>query len=589
MNKKFNLLNGIGLCFKYAPAACIINILLNIMNGILPPVMVFIVAGFIDSAVSLASDSPKKGLLIISVVLMLSGYLYTQLSQVLLRLTVKSMETQLRNKLRPLIVKKQASLDFTLMEDNNTLDLLTIVCSNTEAKLIAILSAFTAALGLSIQIIGVLIIIVSYVWWILLVFLFGAVPMAILSYRGGAKVYEMDKKSSRLTRMHHYLTEVLSGREAAAERTLFGYSEGINEKFKDIHLKRSNLVTKEIAFWMTREKACGIILNLFTLAALLALISQVSGGFMTSGLYISVAGAMINLSRIISLSLADLLYNMSGHIAYMKDFTRFWALPDDSSVLEHNPMVMPFESLEIKDLWFRYKDNEEYVLKGVNLCIEKGKTYSLIGKNGAGKTTLTKIITGLYRNFEGEIKLNGRNIRDYGVDELRSIFSIIYQDYARYYISLKENIVFGEEADDFKKVSELTGLDSVINKLPLGEDTPLGKIFEKGEDVSGGEWQKIAIARAVYRNCPFMILDEPTASLSPMMESRIYNKFAEISCGCTQLLISHRLGSTKLADTLLVLEDGIIAEEGSHNELIARNRLYAEMFESQRSWYDEKE
>lgn len=194
MDKKYNFLSGIGLCFKYAPAACIINILLNIINGILPPVMVFIVAGFIDSAVSLASDSPKKGLLIVSVVLMLSGYLYTQLSQVLMRLTVKSMETQLRNKLRSLIVKKQASLDFTLMEDNNTLDLITIVCSNAEAKLIAILSAFTTALGLGIQIIGVLVIIVSYVWWILLVFLFGAVPMAILSYRGGAKVYEMDKK-----------------------------------------------------------------------------------------------------------------------------------------------------------------------------------------------------------------------------------------------------------------------------------------------------------------------------------------------------------------------------------------------------------
>jgi ATP-binding cassette subfamily B protein len=221
------------------------------------------------------------------------------------------------------------------------------------------------------------------------------------------------------------------------------------------------------------------------------------------------------------------------------------------------------------------------------LHIEKGKSYSLTGKNGAGKTTLIKIITGLYKNFEGEIAINGRDIKEYSVSELRNMFSIIYQDYAKYYIPLQDNITFGSDFGDFDELMKTVELDTVISNLPKGAKTPLGKIFENGADVSGGEWQKIAIARSMHKNCPFMILDEPTASLSPMMETKVYGEFAKISAGHTMLLISHRLGSTKLSDTVLVLDGGKIAEEGSHDELMRKNGLYAEMFENQRSWYDE--
>jgi len=423
-----------------------------------------------------------------------------------------------------------------------------------------------------------------------LVFLFGAVPLIVLSFRGGKSIYNSYKKVNVLTRMMNYLSDILSSRESCAERTLFGYTEAVNEKFRDIHLKRSNLNTKTIAVEETRSNACGIILNIFVLIAMSAMINQVADKTITVGLYISITGAMINLVRTVSSALSQLLYDLSGYIEYFKDFTAFFALPGDESVLEHSPQKIQFDEIIIKNLWFKYKDTDEYVLKGVNLRMEKGKSYSLIGKNGAGKTTLTKIITGLYRDFEGEITINGKSIKEYGLSELRNIFSVVYQDYAKYYISLADNITFGEKPDNFNNFSEIakiTELDGVIDKLPSGAETPLGKIFDGGADVSGGEWQKIAIARAVYKNCPFMILDEPTASLSPMTETKIYNKFAEISAGHTLLMISHRLGSTKLSETLLVLDGGKIAEEGTHDELMRQNGLYAEMFDSQRSWYDE--
>jgi ATP-binding cassette subfamily B protein len=226
------------------------------------------------------------------------------------------------------------------------------------------------------------------------------------------------------------------------------------------------------------------------------------------------------------------------------------------------------------------------VLNGVNLVIEKGKSYSLIGQNGAGKSTLMKILLGLYREFEGEILINGADISQYSSDELRRLFSIVYQDFAKYYIPLSDNITLGTENGDFGSALRFSELEDVVAKLPDGKNTPLGKIYDAGADISGGEWQKVAIARALYANTPFMILDEPTASLSPMAENKLYKRFAEITKEKTSLLISHRLGSTKLSDVLFVLDNGVIAETGTHDELMAANGIYADMFKKQRSWYE---
>ncbi|MCL2813711.1 MAG: ABC transporter ATP-binding protein/permease [Oscillospiraceae bacterium] len=586
-NKKYNVLSAVAICAKCAPAATIANVILNVISGILAPVMVYVVAVFVDSAVTLTSSEPHTKILLISIAAMVIWYTYNQLSPVLGRLLTKNTENKLKIKLRPLMVKKQASLNFESMENDKTLDLIEFVSQNTEAKFVGVMSSFISSMSLVIQMAGILSILLSYVWWVPLIFLFGAVPLIVLSFKGGKKIYKSYKKVSVLSRTMNYLSEILCSRESSAERTLFGYTKAINEKFRITHLKRSNLNTKTIAVEMTQSKACSIALNIFVLIAMFSMINQVADKTISIGLYISITGAMINLIGILSNALSQLIYDLSEYIEYFKDFTRFFALPGNENVLEYTKNNANFEGMIIKNLWFKYKDTDDYVLKGVNLHIEKGKSYSLIGKNGAGKTTLTKIITGLYRDFEGEIIVNGRDIKEYGLSELRDIFSVVYQDYAKYYISLSDNITFGADSDNFEELAKIVELDGVTGKLPQGKKTPLGKIFDNGTDISAGEWQKIAIARSVYRDCPFMVLDEPTASLSPMTETKIYNKFAEISAGHTLLLISHRLGSTKLSEKLLVLDGGKIAEEGSHGELIQKNGIYAEMFGSQRSWYDE--
>ena len=199
-------------------------------------------------------------------------------------------------------------------------------------------------------------------------------------------------------------------------------------------------------------------------------------------------------------------------------------------------------------------------------------------------------MTGLYKEYEGEILLNGKELREYSAGTLKATFSIIYQDFSKYYVSLKDNIVIGDisgsELD--RRICEViddAGLKDIVVKLKNGTNTLLGRVKEDGQDLSGGEWQRVAIARSLISRAPIKIMDEPTAALDPISENQLYTKLRRLMEGKTTVFISHRLGSTKLADKILVIEDGHILESGTHNELIAAKGQYSEMFEAQRSWY----
>jgi ATP-binding cassette subfamily B protein len=211
-----------------------------------------------------------------------------------------------------------------------------------------------------------------------------------------------------------------------------------------------------------------------------------------------------------------------------------------------------------------------------------------VGANGCGKTTVTRLVTGLYPPDSGSILLNGREIGEYSPSEIHALFSIVYQDFARYGVSLHDNVFLGVECanDAAHKVFDKVGLGPLIDRLPLGAGTPLGKYVSNGIDISGGEWQRVAMARSLARPSALRILDEPTAALDPVAESELYENFEQLTEGVTTLLITHRLGATRTADVIMVLDGGRIVESGSHAGLIRNGGLYSRMFESQRYWYE---
>jgi ATP-binding cassette subfamily B protein len=249
-------------------------------------------------------------------------------------------------------------------------------------------------------------------------------------------------------------------------------------------------------------------------------------------------------------------------------------------------------------------------LDGLSFKLERGRHYAFVGKNGAGKTTVTKLLTGLYTEYEGGIYVNGKELRTFAAGALKAMFSVVYQDFAKYYISLKDNVALGDAAGMgaagmsaagmgaagmsaagmgaaggdaasgsaasggafgmgvYARVPEAirqAGLDGTVAELPGGADTPLGKIKENGHEISGGEWQRVAMARSLISRAPVKILDEPTAALDPIGESRVYGEFEKLMRGKTTIFISHKLGSTKLADEILVIDGGRVIERGTHD------------------------
>ncbi|MFR5073060.1 MAG: ATP-binding cassette domain-containing protein [Bianqueaceae bacterium] len=243
---------------------------------------------------------------------------------------------------------------------------------------------------------------------------------------------------------------------------------------------------------------------------------------------------------------------------------------------------MTFNKIEFKDVSFKYPGTDKLILDGVSFVIENGKHYSFVGVNGAGKTTITKLIIGLYTNYEGEILVDGKSIRDLTQAEIKGLSAVVYQDFAKYNMSLYDNLAIADidnsnTYEQAEKAIELVGLSDAVTNLENGMDTLLGKIGKDGVDISGGEWQRVAMARIVMSNAPLKILDEPTAALDPISESAVYHNFEQISKGKTTIFISHRLGSTKLADIIYVLANGKIVESGCHSALMAENGLYCDM------------
>lgn len=585
---RIRILSLIKLCMHYAPGNFTACFLITVADGLMAPFMLFTVAKFIDAAITIASPNPRIFSMFLYLGLTALGYLYTQLGQDLRQYGCDLLENKLRNRLKPEVIKKVVSMDYLRFETPAIQDLLLRVTENVEVKFTNLIRTSNGALSISIQTLGVLYAVAVYNWWIALVYIAIIIPTVIMTFQNGRVIYREEKKVAFVTRQMYYLSDILTNREAEHERTLFGFGPAINKRFMETHRFRSNYNTKILARETSGNMAVNIVINVYTVFLLYMLARQIPSQALSVGLFTSIAGSLLSLGKTISTQSSALILDFSTHYEYANDFRTFMLLeePPAASGSEEESACPRFESLDIRNLWFKYEGSKTYILKGVSLSLTKGRSYSLVGLNGAGKSTLVKIITGLYRGYEGEILLNGRDLSTYSTDALRRIFSVVSQDFAKYAISFRDNIAFGDAQGDISQAVNQLDLHDLVHSLPNGEHSFLGKVYEGGVELSGGEWQRLAIARALYQNTPFMIMDEPTASLSPTAESSMYEQFLEIACDKTLLMITHRLGSTKITDEIIVLDHGRILEKGSHDRLMQNKGIYAQLFGKQSELYD---
>lgn len=301
-------------------------------------------------------------------------------------------------------------------------------------------------------------------------------------------------------------------------------------------------------------------------------------------------GALTNLSRCIS-GFVDTLGQMRNSAPFLQTFFEFLAIPNDMAY-GTRPLTLDQaveHEIEFRDVSFRYPGTDAYALRHVNLCLHSGRRLAVVGRNGSGKTTFIKLLCRMYDPTEGVILLDGVDIREYDYRDYLRAFSVVFQDFKLFAFPLAQNVAASGEYDG-ERVSELlrqAGFGERLDTMPDGIDTYLYKdLSEKGVDVSGGEAQKIAIARALYKDAPFIILDEPTAALDPVAEYEIYTKFGDLVGNKTAIYISHRLSSCRFCDDIAVFEDGAVIEQGSHDTLVSdRTSRYCEMWNAQAQYY----
>ncbi|MBQ7719077.1 MAG: ABC transporter ATP-binding protein, partial [Clostridia bacterium] len=320
---------------------------------------------------------------------------------------------------------------------------------------------------------------------------------------------------------------------------------------------------------------------------------RVAGGEFEIGDYSLYTGALSSISGGISnlISTTASIYEgtlfIDNMIAFMNERqTVVPLLAEPLKVKHHAP-----HEIELRNVSFHYPGTERDVIKNVSLRISAGETVVLVGLNGAGKTTLIKLITRLYDPTEGEILLDGRDIREYDIQDLYSLFGIIFQDFGRYAFSVRQNIAFGDinreiDQDEIEEAARRSAADAFIDALPSGYDTPLMRYFEEsGIELSIGQWQKLSIARAFYGDSDIVILDEPTASLDAIAEQEVFNQFDRLRHNKMTIFVSHRLSSATVATKIIVLKNGEVAEIGSHAELMAAEGEYYRLFTTQAQHY----
>ena len=409
------------------------------------------------------------------------------------------------------------------------------------------------------------------------------------------KYYEKHKHLwEKESRKAGYLGGLSENLQVAKDIKLYGLEEWLNKMMSDYRA--------HIIMWNKRCRLRGlwasILAGLMTLiqngVAYVVLIGMLLAGSLSAGDFVFYFGIVGSVAGFLHGVVGDVakLNKRADKIAYYREFYDY---PNKFNYGKGCELPTGAVTIELRDVWYKYDGAEDYTLKGINLTLQAGESLALVGVNGAGKTTLVKLICGFYRPTKGEILVNGKLIDEYNIHEYYTMISAVFQEIRPVCFTMFEYVASADinrptAREDAVTAMKLAGIWEKIESLENGIDTHLMKgIYDDGVDLSGGEMQKLVLARAIYKNGSVLILDEPTAALDPIAENNLYLQYRELTHGKTSIYISHRFASTRFCDRILLLGDGVIKESGTHDELMAQNGQYAYMFGVQAKYYKEGE
>lgn len=593
-----NLYRSFQMIYKINKAWVLQTILIRIINGLFPLAELWIFTVLINEASKLITgDNGSIVFLLELILLQLIIQVLKSASANYLNVIDIKMELDLDYNLGKLIMEKSASSPYYYYEIPTFYNHLYRIKNNYGNRFLRPIRSVLEALQICISIVSYIGFLFYTHWGLVLMGLLAAIPTFIIQYKYGHSRFYLLKMQSNKIREANYINTLFCDKQSTKEIRLFNLKNTLLTKWTNLILSNN----KEVLKLLNKQKFYNVGLDgfsalLYAFSALLTVhiikIKKISiGNFVT---IVQSLRELQNSVNQLSLMLATILESS----LYIKDFFDFLEYEDDrdKDKIIKNQKGLEIDlnnfskNISIQNLFYKYPIGQREVLKNINLDIKPGEKLAIVGNNGSGKTTLIKILVGLYNPTQGNIFFGDKEIREINEERLRGNITVIFQDFVKFAYSVRENIAFSNMAklknqNEIEKVAKITGVDKLVSKLSEGYDTNLGKILPNSVDISGGEWQKIALSRALFKDSSIVILDEPTASLDPETELDIFNKFLELTQDKTAIFISHRMASARMADRIIVMKNGEIVEEGGHKDLMNNKNVYFNMYQAQATWY----
>ena len=579
------------LIWNVNPSLTLTNVLLRVVKAALPVTMLWVGKLIIDEVILLIPQDEKDFTLLWQwVAIEFALALISDLLNRLIALTEGMLGDLFANKSSVDLMRKAAVLDLSQFEDPDFYDKLERARRQTTGRVVLMSHVLTQMQDI-ISVIFLASGLIIFQPLLILLLLVAILPSFVSESYFSKTGYSLVRSWTPERRELDYLRYIGATDVTAKEVKIFGLSEFITDRFARLahkyYLANRKLSIKRTA-WATVFHTVG---DLAYYGAYVMIIVRTVGGLITVGDMTFLAGSFARLRSQLQ-GILTRFSKIAENTLYLKDYFDFMEMEplikDQDSARSFPEKIA--HSVEFDNVGFKYPNTDKWVLRNISFKLEAGKKLALVGENGAGKTTLVKLMARLYDPTEGRILIDGVDIREYQLSDLRRNIGVIFQDFVKFYLTASDNIAIGDiggrtDRPRVEDSAQKSLASEVIDRLPEQYEQMLGRRFKEGVDLSGGEWQKVALARAYMRDAQILILDEPTAALDARAEYQVFLRFSELTSGKTALLISHRFSTVRMADLILVLKHGNLEEFGSHGALLEKGGLYAELFNLQAEGY----
>ncbi|MGC4192095.1 MAG: ABC transporter ATP-binding protein [Thermomicrobiales bacterium] len=576
--------------FRAAPGMMTVWMLVAAVTGIAIPLQVWAGARAIDAV---TDDGASPATPWWWLVLLLVSLAVALLLEAFLGWVDAAFRERIAPHLQADLYAHVAGVELVAFEDQGFHDLWSRVVGEAEQSVLKLNYVSTAVSALP-RFLGYAILLVQIDIRLFLIAMLPFLPNVWIWFRTGVRTWAIVAEQARQRRLATTYADYLVDRTAAKEVRLFGLAPYLMERWRD-HFWTTRDDYRRRAFLVAlQQRGANVVSAVVLVAAIVWLVARLPARI-TPGDVTIIVQAMVSVPGLM-LTLGDAVQRFGEVAGFGRDVRTFLAMPASQAASVRTeavpaavgtPTALPIVA---HDVAFAYPGAASPVLGGVELTVGAGECLAIVGENGAGKSTLLKVLLGLYAPDRGEVSIGGTPVRAMSPEERQRTIAAVFQSPVRYPFSLEENVTLGLGSDGanaerrFARIATTAGIDALLAVLPEGKATVLAPDLG-GVDLSGGQWQRVAIARAMWRDARVLALDEPTSALDPLAEVDLFRRFAELAAGRTTLLVSHRLGMARLADRIVVVADGCIAESGTHDDLLARGGQYAAMWTAQARWY----